>query len=361
MKKSVQGVLLKNKGTLTLQKKTTTVTPKKQKKLVSTVQVGGYARFEDYQEPMGADDQVFEPGQLLYVTQVTEELTDDGAPYFFYTCIPADQKDVHLSGGETASQGLLDGEFSPASAPSVGVTDIAVYAPVGDENSRRKRGRPKSAPAELSLGVVPIVGDLDKLLGRGSTIMEAIAEHSLSQNRGLFYMGGLFAHAYHKQLWQATHASFREFCEDPRLYGGGKPFGERKVLYYIEVYMSCARIPGFDVKALDYLGIMKALALSKYVTAENYQDLCSLAEGRTTEQFEQALAEEYSKDGLTPTGAKVSKLGTVKKFRFTHTLYEAEGEEVKSILAKAKEICNEEEDSKLFQRIVLEWWQSQNL
>ena len=125
--------------------------------------------------------------------------------------------------------------------------------------------------------------------------------------------------------------------------------------------MSCARVPGFDVKALDYLGIMKALVLSKYVTASNYQDLVALAEGKTTDQFEQALVEEYSKDGLTPTGAKVSKLGTVKKFRFTHTLYEAEGEEVKTILTKAKELYQETEDSKLFQRIVLEWWQARQL
>jgi hypothetical protein len=359
-----QGVLASPKGTLTLQKNKVSAAPvKKQKKLIPTVQVGGYATFEDYQEPLGGEEQVFEPGQLLYVTQVTEELTNDSppTPYLYYTCIPADQKEVHLAGGETVSQGLLDGEFSPASAPNAGVTDIAIYSPSSEVNAPRKRGRPRTELAVLPSGSVPIVGELGALLAKGATIIESIADLALSQNRGLFYMGGMFAHAFHKGLWKATHKSFREFCEDPRLYGGGKPYGERKVLYYIEVYMSCARVPGFDVKVLDYLGIMKALALSKYVTASNYQDLVALAEGKTTDQFEQALVEEYSKDGLTPTGAKVGKLGTVKKFRFTHTLYEAEGEEIKTIFNKAKELYQETEDSKLFQRIVLEWWQSRQL
>lgn len=300
-----------------------------EKKGGSELEIGDVVTFVDYSTETPKDEQTFEPGADVLI--VNKEKRSDGT---VYTIISPADKDKYDEDADS-----VDGMEAVAS-----------------ELKKKKAGAVAKVKEPAQPQKVVAYGDLAKIL-KGGEAKEVAKKLVEDAKKNFFYFGGILAKIYNENMYapkgvtwiEREHKdAWEEFCKDN--YG----MGAAQVRAYIDTYQTVSGL-NIDAKKVGEIGWSKMAEVSRYITADNADELIEKAEELPITELKATLKTEFvDAEGRTPSGRQTRTSKMTKK-TFGFQLFEDDAAGVEFILGAAQKQLGLDDPNKTFEHIINEW------
>ena len=292
-------------------------------------EVGGNVQFTGYSEAV--EGGLFTEGQVLTIVEVVPADAESAA---MLSCIAADS--------------YADYQLDPESVEGEQVSLDEVIAIKSKSNAVAKIVKEEATPFKN-------IGEMEEIL-KGGTPLEVAVTLFEDTNRTDFYLGGVLSKIYGEALYKEAGFTGDNGWSEYLLQTFG--FKERKASYLMQIYQIFSQIDGLDVAKLSSIGWSKASKIANYVTAQNVDELLTLADESSILDLDVTLKEDFTTDGANAQGKSATRnSGKVKRITFgPYRLFEDTAEGTAMVITEAKKQFGADyDDHQVFERIVQEW------
>lgn len=287
-------------------------------------EVGQVLEFKGYANP--DTNGKFAPGDRLVLVQKNK---DKESGQMEYGCVLESEYDAYKKDSESVDgEILVKGEFKAVAGKAVAKVQEKVD--------------------------ITLVGSMKKLL-KGHSAIEVAENLRTEIGEKFFYFGGALAKIYYEQEY--VKAGYNDpkngwdlFCQEKFEFSG------RKGLYFASIYQTFSRIPGFDPQRLGSVGWSKAAELARYVTAENVDELITLAENTPIAHLKGELRKKYAENNVTASGKVASRGGSSgSKVTLRFQYHGDQAEFINFALDEAKKHFGVSDDAQALEAIISAW------
>lgn len=330
-------------------------------KVLPDLQVGNIVGFKGYATERTAETTIFNVADKPKLAIIgIDELPADQGGGKAYTVV--DVKDYHDYMDKKAA-GVADDDASMPAGDMLLESEITRGKFNKDTNSY------SSVPEREKPVEIKSIGKMDELLAAAEEPGDylSMAQGLVAQSdESLFYAGGALAKlkatkgytGYQDpdkpegEAYSADGAGWQKFITD----NFPENFGVRKAEGYIAIYNRISALPEPEnvIAKLNEIGYAKAVMIAGHLTAENADEIVSVAATQTVKQLQVTLQSTYTSESGKNASGKAATRTTVKVTKFEFKLFEDQGVGVAFIIDEAKKKLGMD-DSAVFETIVQQW------
>lgn len=303
---------------------------------------GVIVQFRGYSPETPKDEQIFKTGEKLRVVAVDDGETDDKGNPGPRLITVIDPKDLDKYEADNDDETVRGGQ--------VFETEIKVT----------KQPKALAKPAPTPIKVISI-GEMSKLmkLKDGERATDVAVRLLDDAKKNYFYAGGVIARIFNENLdapkgttWFTDREAWEAYCEDNFDY---KPARVRALM---DVYVQFTALPDAKerIDRLPEIGWSKAAEISRYITADNADELLDLAEEKNIHVLKETLKEKYvDEDGNTPQGRGTRNATKINKTTFSFVYFEDKAASIDYILEASMKMFGVETREEALDQVLNDW------